>query len=53
MPLILALGRWKQENQKFKVIPNYTEFKACLGFMRPCLGGAGGEGGLARWLKGK
>lgn len=32
MPIIQVLGKWKQEDQKFKVL----EFEASLVYIRPC-----------------
>jgi hypothetical protein len=40
MPVILALGRWRQEEQRFKersFLATCNKFKASLGFTRACL----------------
>lgn len=35
--LILALGRWKYNNHKFKVVLSFLEFEATLGSVRSCI----------------
>lgn len=35
--VILVLGRWRQEDQQFRVILSYMKFKTSLDFMRACL----------------
>ena len=36
--MILALKKWRQEDQKFRVTPSFnSEFMAKLGYLRPCL----------------
>lgn len=37
LPVLLTLGWWRQEDQKFRVIPSHSQFKASLGYMKPCL----------------
>lgn len=38
MPVNIELGKWKQEDQKFKATLIYTgEFKVTLGYIRSCL----------------
>lgn len=37
MPLILAQGLLRQENQEFKFITSYLESEVSLGYPRPCL----------------
>lgn len=38
MPITPALGRWKQEDQTFKVVFSYiVKFQAILGYLRTCL----------------
>lgn len=37
MPVIQHLVDLRQKDQKFKVILRYTEFRASLGCVRPCL----------------
>jgi hypothetical protein len=38
MPVNIELGKWKQEDQKFKATLICTgEFKATLGYIRSCL----------------
>lgn len=40
IPMSSAFKRWRQEDSEFKIILQ-TEFKASLGYIRPCLGAGG------------